>query len=106
VEVRHALRPLRHTHHYTGSMKVFYFIKYQQMLCITGCHLLQHQEKGGLAGQQDAREQLHRVGHARRDASEGQGSCPLLLMGWLELWYGWICRTASWRSFAREAPEC
>lgn len=61
VEVRHSLRLVRHTHDHPGS------------------DLLQHQEEGGLVGQQDARKQLHRLRHARRDAAEGQSESPNLL---------------------------
>mmetsp|Transcript_30311 Transcript_30311/g.67943 ORF Transcript_30311/g.67943 Transcript_30311/m.67943 type:complete len:309 (-) Transcript_30311:245-1171(-) len=53
VEVRHALRPVRHVDHHAGG------------------HLLQHQEEGGLAHRQDARGQLHGVGDARGHAPAG-----------------------------------
>ena len=58
MEVRYPLRLVRHAHHHPGG------------------DLLQHQEESGLVGQQDAREQLHRVRHARRDASERQSESP------------------------------
>ena len=49
MEVRHAVRPVRHAHDHAGG------------------HLLQHAAQGGLADGEDARGELHRVRHARRD---------------------------------------
>ena len=54
VEVWHALWPLRHSDHHTGG------------------HLLQHEEKGGVADREDERGKLHRLLHARRHAAEGE----------------------------------
>ena len=42
-------------------------------LVVSGGDILQHEEESGVAGRKDAREQLHRVRHARRDAPEGEG---------------------------------
>ena len=53
MEVRHAVRLVRHTDDNAGG------------------DLLQHAAQGGLVVHEDARGELHGGGHARRHASEG-----------------------------------